>query len=228
MPFLVTPSIQQFYVFFVSRKRKHSFFWNLLKYSSNAVLKLKDQFLRVLRWILHTSFREEGDILYPKNMRSKLRKCVIWVDFLFFSIHLICCFLLRESIDLGDGLNIWLHLWIGGCRKSFSIIFSSNLGKNQKFFCAKGGSLGFPRVVEVRKHLALNRYDGRNTILLHHFLQKAKFKNSPFLTVTVLSFRVISCPFLSYRKLIQFYKKWYCERSCKFLMIFKDFCFGLI
>lgn len=162
-------------------KRKHSFLWNMLKYSSNAVLKLKDQFLRVLRWILHTSFREEGDILYPKNMRSKLRKCVIWVDFLFFSIHLICCFLLRESIDLGDGLNIWLHLWIGGCRKSFSIIFSSNLGKNQKFFCAKGGSLGFPRVVEVRKHLALNRYDGRNTILLHHFLQKAKFKNSPFL-----------------------------------------------
>ena len=122
-------------------------------------------------------------------MRStKLRKWGFSLLLLLPAIHLICCFLFRESIDLGDGLNIWLHLWIGGCRKSFSIIFSSNLGRTKSFFCAKGGSPGFPRAVEVRKHLALNRYDGgSNTILLHHFLQKTKFKNPPF-GVTLLKF----------------------------------------
>ena len=91
------------------------------------------------------------------------RKCNLR-GFLFFAIVsdlLALLFLLRESIDLGDGLNIWLHLWIGGCRKSFSIIFSSNLGKDQKSFFAglKVDLWVFPRVVEVRKHLAPNRYE---------------------------------------------------------------------
>ena len=110
---------------------------------------------------------------------SQCARSVICEDFLFaISDLLALLFLLRESIDLGDGLNIWLHLWIGGCRKSFSIIFSSNLGKDQKsFFAALKVDLWvFPRVVEVRKHLAPNRYEeGGNTIFLHHNF-KIKFR----------------------------------------------------
>ena len=114
------------------------------------------------------------NLVLPQCVRS-----VICEDFLFaISDLLALLFLLRESIDLGDGLNIWLHLWIGGCRKSFSIIFSSNLGKDQKsFFAALKVDLWvFPRVVEVRKHLAPNRYEeGGNTIFLHHNF-KIKFR----------------------------------------------------
>ena len=56
-------AIYRHFMFLLKKERKHSFFWNLLKYSSNAVLKLKDQFLRVLPLNFAYFFLEEGDIL---------------------------------------------------------------------------------------------------------------------------------------------------------------------
>ena len=138
---------------------------------------------KVKRSILESASLEFCILLFRGRGYFILKTCVLRVR--IFSSSSSCYISIWSALFCSGNQStlgmVWIYGFICGLagveNLSPSSSFHPILEEPKVFFCAKGGSPGFPRAVEVRKHLALNRYDGgSNTILLHHIYRKQNSK----------------------------------------------------